>query len=194
MLYVLWNWRHRFTQRTALDQRTQLISIAFISYERKITLAMQTVGGHYKWKQINKRTQLKIAYGHWVANSCNSVFGPQELLDSNLLVLQFLVWWFVKASRVVRTKCAPKVIAYEDKACSSMWSDICDSLHFPYKCLEDTIFKKSANFCKPMRWKLLDVIVVTIFRVIRTYGYDFVIFLALWRIHSKTSAQLSRRP
>jgi hypothetical protein len=43
----------------------------------------------------------------------------------------------------------------------------------------DTVLKKTTDLSKPVWWKLLDILVVTILRIISTDSYDFVIFLSL---------------
>jgi hypothetical protein len=43
----------------------------------------------------------------------------------------------------------------------------------------DTVLKKPTDLSKPVWWKLLDILVVTILRIISTDSYDFVIFLSL---------------
>jgi hypothetical protein len=43
----------------------------------------------------------------------------------------------------------------------------------------DTVLKEPADLSKPVWWKLLDILVVTILRIISTDSYDFVIFLSL---------------
>jgi hypothetical protein len=43
----------------------------------------------------------------------------------------------------------------------------------------DTVLKKTTDFSKPVWWKLLDILVVTILRIISTDSYDFIIFLSL---------------
>jgi hypothetical protein len=39
----------------------------------------------------------------------------------------------------------------------------------------DTVLKKSINFCNSMRWKLLNVLVMMILRILSTNSNDFVI-------------------
>jgi hypothetical protein len=52
----------------------------------------------------------------------------------------------------------------------------------------DTVLKKTTDFCKPVRWKLLDMLVVTILWIISTHSYDFVIFLSLrFRLEQRAS-------
>jgi hypothetical protein len=41
------------------------------------------------------------------------------------------------------------------------------------------VLKESTNFCKSVRWKLLNVLVMTVLRIISTNSNDFVIFLTL---------------
>jgi hypothetical protein len=43
----------------------------------------------------------------------------------------------------------------------------------------DTVLKKTTDLSKPVWWKLLDILVMTILRIISTDSYDFVIFLSL---------------
>lgn len=44
---------------------------------------------------------------------------------------------------------------------------------------KDTIFKEATDFCKAMRCKVFDVLVMAELWVISTDGYNFVVFLAL---------------
>jgi hypothetical protein len=57
----------------------------------------------------------------------------------------------------------------------------------------DTVLKKTTDLSKPVWWKLLDILVVTILRIISTDSYDFVIFLSLpLRLQQKTSVRSNR--
>jgi hypothetical protein len=57
----------------------------------------------------------------------------------------------------------------------------------------DTVLKKPTDLSKPVWWKLLDILVVTILRIISTDSYDFVIFLSLpLRLQQITSVRSNR--
>jgi hypothetical protein len=60
------------------------------------------------------------------------------------------------------------------------WSQkVQNSLNPEHKLTLDTILKKSTDLCKPVRWKLFDILVVTIFWIVSADSYDFIIFLSL---------------
>jgi hypothetical protein len=57
----------------------------------------------------------------------------------------------------------------------------------------DTVLKKPTDLSKAVWWKLLDILVVTILRIISTDSYDFVIFLSLpLRLQQITSVRSNR--
>jgi hypothetical protein len=57
----------------------------------------------------------------------------------------------------------------------------------------DTVLKKPTDLSKPVWWKLLDILVVTILRIISTDSYDFVIFLSLpLRLQQIASVRFNR--
>jgi hypothetical protein len=71
------------------------------------------------------------------------------------------------------------------------WSQkVQNSLNPEHKLTLDTILKKSTDLCKPVRWKLFDILVVTIFWIVSADSYDFIIFLSLpFRLKQSASAR-----
>jgi hypothetical protein len=89
--------------------------------------------------------------------------------------------------KLIEVLLGPKLSVYA----SSCIPPACASTQCNQQCRNrnmDTVLKKTTDLCKPVRWKLLDMLVVTILWIISTHSYDFVIFLSLrFRLEQRAS-------
>lgn len=57
---------------------------------------------------------------------------------------------------------------------------------------KDTVFEKATNLCQTVRWEILDVIVVSVFRIISANSKYLVIFLTLFVLTINKHARKGR--